>query len=664
MSAGPWKPIRLETYSSRIEDVTFSITVSEDLKTAAIECTILTNCEAGTVDLSISKIYPHDTVEVYNPVVQHSEKLIDSRLQNTFTIKDPKLWYPIGYGSQPLYQVTIKLRNGDTILDVCTKTIGLRQVKLIQKPLDNEDGTTFYFEINNIPVFCNGSNWIPADNILTRLTPDKYRAWLSLAVKGNQNMLRVWGGGIYEPDIFYEIADELGILIWQDFMFACGQYPAHNTFLGNVEQEAITQVKRLRTHPSVVLLCGNNEDYQVAEFTKLGWDPKDTNPENWLKTTFPARWIYEKLLPEVVEKYAPGMAYHPGSPWGGEKPTADKTVGDIHQWSVWHGTQEPYQSYPELYGRFVSEFGMQALPSLRTIKSFINNPEELYPQSRTMDSHNKATGFERRLGAYVLENYRIDDFSLEEYASQSQRMQADALTSAYKGWRRLWKGPGKEITSGALVWQLNDCWPCVSWSIVDYYLRPKVAWYAIKRECRPINFSVSRDTKAGKEATFAVWGTNMTTQVQVCRATLRLYDIDSGKITKSYDFGELQLSPNRSADSEFLQEAVKAAENLAASVEFSFTGSDQNLRCSADWPQPLKYIDFRNRGVNYVIKDETIVLASEKPTKGVILDVEGDDDSGLEWSDNGFDIMPDETVVVTAKGLNGRKVTVDWYGKE
>lgn len=278
-------------------------------------------------------------------------------------------------------------------------------------------------------------------------------------------MLRVWGGGIYESEDFYGLADDLGILIWQDFMFACGQYPGHSEFLDSVRREAVTQVKRLRWHPSVVLFAGNNEDYLLAEASKLQWDPKEKDPEKWLKTEFPARYIYEKILPEVCLEHAPSIPYHPGSPFGGDDSSNNPTIGDIHQWNgassvnqtnvVWHGEQRPYQDYPQLSGRFVSEFGMQALPSLRTINQFITSKKEYYPQSHTMDHHNKASGFEMRLNGYLLSNYRLHSFTMREYVHQTQRMQADALSEAFRSWRRLWQGPEKEYTSGALVWQVS-----------------------------------------------------------------------------------------------------------------------------------------------------------------------------------------------------------------
>jgi beta-mannosidase len=333
MSAGPWKPIRLESYQSRIEEVHFPVSVSDDLSSATIDYTIIVESPPRNATLQIA-LYPpeNDEQETRMPVYIGT---VEAGMTATgrITLKNPKLWYPVGYGSQPLYIVAVELHKDKNIIHSTNQTLGIRLAKVVQTSLKSEKGTSFHFEINNIPIFCGGSNWIPADNILTRLTSSKYHDWLSLVVKGNQNMIRVWGGGIYESDVFYSTADKLGILIWQDFLFACGQYPCHLEFRKNVEREAITQVKRLRKHPSVVLFAGNNEDYQIAEATKLDWDPKDMNPENWLKTNFPARYIYEKLLPDVVSKYSGGVFYHPGSPWGEGKPTSDKTVGDIHQWN-------------------------------------------------------------------------------------------------------------------------------------------------------------------------------------------------------------------------------------------------------------------------------------------------------------------------------------------
>jgi beta-mannosidase len=335
MSAGPWKPIHLEIFQSRIEEAHFPYTISEGLSLVTVDYTVTIEYPSAEADLElyIELAGPEDPRFVMSILVQfHKISKDHSTIKGTFILKQPKLWYPVNYGKQHLYKAIIRLcRNGIT-LDRKQITLGFRRARVLQKPLYNSAGTSFYFEINNIPIFCGGSNWIPADTFLTRLTPQKYRDWLNLIVKGNQNMIRVWGGGIYEDSTFYEIANEMGILVWQDFPFACGQYPAHPEFLTSIEKEVVGQLRRLRGHPSIVIFAGNNEDYQIAEAEGLEWDPEDKNPQNWLKTNFPGRYIYEKLLPELVGRYAPGVFYHPGSPWGGGKPTRDPTIGDIHQW--------------------------------------------------------------------------------------------------------------------------------------------------------------------------------------------------------------------------------------------------------------------------------------------------------------------------------------------
>ncbi|NJR31195.1 hypothetical protein HC762_00065 [bacterium] len=303
---------------------------------------------------------------------------------------------------------------------------------------------------------------------------------------------RVWGGGIYEDESFYNACDELGILVWQDFMFACGNYPCFPSLLLSVRREATLNVRRLRNHPSLAIFSGNNEDYQVAESAGLEYDYADKLPESWLKTDFPARYIYEFLLPDILRSECPSIPYHPGSPWGDGRQTSDPTVGDLHQWNVWHGTQEKYQIFDCLGGRFNSEFGMEAFPHMETVKRFVEDSKDLYPQSRAMDFHNKATGHERRLATYLVENVRtVTD--LKPYIHLTQLIQSEAVSYAYRGWRRQWNKAGERKCGGALVWQLNDCWPTISWSICDYYLRKKPAYYTSARCMAPIAIGIRRE---------------------------------------------------------------------------------------------------------------------------------------------------------------------------
>jgi beta-mannosidase len=245
-------------------------------------------------------------------------------------VQNPELWYPFTYGAQPLYTITATLPK----LDKQERKIGFRRLRLLQHALKKEEGTSFTFEINNIRTFCGGSCWIPGDCLLPRFTLDRYRSWLSLAKSGNQTMIRVWGGGIVESDSFYAICDELGILVWQDFLFACGNYPASEDFCEAVKGEAEEQVKRVGHHASLVLWAGNNEDYMLAE--RWGWeyDPEDQEGP-WDQTNFPARKIYERVLPEICERLAGDVPYWRSSPYGGKR-SNDLTVGDTHIWDGEH----------------------------------------------------------------------------------------------------------------------------------------------------------------------------------------------------------------------------------------------------------------------------------------------------------------------------------------
>jgi beta-mannosidase len=256
VTAGPWKPIHLEVYKARIDDLRVEARLSEDLK-------------SGTLHLAPTIRHDGPGLSIVATVSgPDGQKCISTKLHNgqetILAIPEPEVWYPFTHGKQALYQVKASLvtSEGSKVLHEVTKTVGFRRVELIQSPLD--EGSTFYFSVNNIPIFMGGSNWIPGDNFLPRMNPERYRRWMDLVVRGNQNMIRVWGGGIYEDDAFYDECDQRGILVWQDFGFACCQYPFDENFVNSVKEEATAAIRRLRSHPSLAILAGNNEDYQVA----------------------------------------------------------------------------------------------------------------------------------------------------------------------------------------------------------------------------------------------------------------------------------------------------------------------------------------------------------------------------------------------------------------
>lgn len=682
MTVGPWKAIRLHTYDVSVQDVDIRSAVSPELD---VNLTVTVNVQSDpsqitNYSLKATLKNPDGTVRLEGANVRFSDSASAQSEFHLSSSESLELWYPVGYGKQPIYSVEVEVSDlqGNAIYSESKKT-SFRRASVVQHKLIDQEGLSFHFEINNIPIFCGGSNWIPADSFLTTMTEQRYRAWLQLMADGNQNMVRVWGGGIYEADDFYNICDELGIMVWQDFMFGCGQYPAHDSFVESVREEAEQNVKRLRHHPSVVIFAGNNEDYQIAEALKLELDYSDETSD-YRKTNFPARYIYERVLPEVVGKYS-NIYYHRASPYSGQgKPTTDRTLGDIHQWNVWHGSQEPWHNWDILSGRFVSEFGMQGYPNIRTVDHWIGEDKsERFPQSRTNCNHNKADGFERRLELYLMENFR-HAFDMESYVYYTQIMQAETLASAYRLWRRNWQGPGREYTSGALVWQINDCWPVTSWAIVDYFLRPKPAYFAIARELRPYTVGLTRkdhttyphDTSAAIftiSTIIEIWGTNSTLEEKKATLEVTSFDLRSDwrdKWSKEVTLGanastelhkgELPGQPRRTKLSEVPKTIVVSARLL--DVDGSILARYSN------WPEPFKYINFpsvEEVGLKVVAsaKGEFVELSASRPVKGIILDVEGED---VQWADQAIDLVPDDPQIIGAKGLCGRNIKVRYLG--
>ncbi|KIV79558.1 hypothetical protein PV11_07110 [Exophiala sideris] len=699
VTAGIWRPIYLHTYLSRIDDVWFQACVSDDLRTVSGK--LLAQVSKG-IAASVRFTLAKD-----GEVVFEKQSGTDKTGLATcaFSIQNPALWYPAGYGTPVRYELKASIVSDKSVFKA--KLIGFRRVKLVQEP--DSFGKSFYFRINNIDIFCGGSCWIPADSFLS-VTPERYREWMQLLRRGNQIMVRIWGGGIYEDDALFEAADELGILVWQDFCMACQSTPTWPSFRASLEKEARYNVRRLRTHASLIIWAGNNEDYEIQEQYNLDCDYEEKDPESWLRSSFPARYIYEYLLPKVVEEEDPGAIYHPSSPWGDGKKSSDPTVGDIHQWNIWHGALRRYQEAPSLSGRFVSEFGMPAYPHLETIKSVITDPTQHYPGSIMMDYRNRAIDHERKLLTYVAENFRID-YDLARFTHLTQLVQADALTQIYKSWRRQWGTAGERRCGGALVWQLNDCWPTMSWAVVDHYMVPKPGFYAIKRALSQLAVGVSRPfhswtaghadpTIAMTDRRYEVWIANADVRDHEVELEVRFISTKTGKDVADKITMKVTVVANGTTEviqdnvdvtlQELAHEEIVPADNstwvMNQSSEFRFPARHKKgvspfsfaeydpyiiyakmLSASGDvlstdiaWPEPLKYLDLGARGVKVEIlgeDDKEVKVTAQKPVKGFVFqEVKG----GGGLSDNGFDIVPGEEHVVRFERLIGDGKWLRW----
>jgi beta-mannosidase len=420
-------------------------------------------------------------------------------------IRRPKRWWPNGYGEQPLYTVTTRLVVGGETVDERSTRIGLRTLELRRRP--DEWGKSFEFVVNGVPVFAKGANWIPADSFLPRLTRERYARLLGSARDANMNMLRVWGGGIYESDDFYDLADELGLLVWQDFHFSCSLYPADPPFLANVGAEAEEAIRRLRNHPSVALWNGNNE-IEAAWF-QWGW--RERLPA-WLWNDYEK--IFHDLLPKTVARLDPTRAYWPSSPSANrESMPGDPGNGDMHYWGVWHGGQ-PFAAYERTPARFMSEYGFQSFPEMATILSFAG-PDDLAIGSPVMTSHQKHPRGNSLIREYMLREYREPkDFASFLYVSQV--LQAEGIKIGAEYHRR-----SRPRTMGSLYWQLDDCWPVASWSSIDYFGRWKALQYYARRFFAPVLLSTAED---GDEV--AVFVVSDRTEPLSATLEARLLDLD------------------------------------------------------------------------------------------------------------------------------------------
>ncbi|MBX0330738.1 glycoside hydrolase family 2 protein [Oscillochloris sp. ZM17-4] len=637
MDAGPWRPVRLELGAARIAELRCPAEVADDLEAADLPVTVsLEGAEGLRVRLAL--ISPGGAL-----ADEASVDVSDGAASHSFRLEEPQLWWPNGYGAQPLYRLEATLLREGEPLDRRELRLGLRRLRLVQEPLEDAPGTSFCFEVNGTPIFGGGANWIPADSLINRIAPERYRAWVDLAAKANMVMLRVWGGGVYEDEAFYQACDERGILVWQDFMFACGMYPAHPEFQASVRAEAQAQVKRLRHHACLALWCGNNEDYAIAESVGK-YDARVTS--NLAASAFPARAIYEELLPEVCAQLDPARPYWPGSPYGGSS-SADQTVGDRHSWDVWHGQMAPYQHYPRYTARFVSEFGMQAAPHMRTVEEFAP-PEERRPGSRSFEFHNKAFDVgkgiadgPRRLAVYISDTVGATG-EMEGYIYASQLMQAEALAAAYAGFRRGWGGPGRAHCGGALVWQINDCWPVTSWAIVDWRLRPKPAYFILRRQLAPLSLNMAH-TEGGAQ----IWAVNGGLGAVAAELELTAYAL--GGARRELGRRSVELGPNRATELGGLP-AVGPGEVIGARL----LRGGETLARAALWPEPLKYLELRDPELRVErLGDDRLRVSADRPAKGVWLDA-GD---GVEWSDNMLDLLPGDPQELTAAGLGGAALT-------
>jgi beta-mannosidase len=625
--AGIARSIGLEAYDIRIEDLRVRQQHENGVVTLLISaCT--NSAVSGEITGELSLTNPEGKKDAY------AARVADNTLIFEIVVENPQLWWCNGLGQQPLYDLDLVLKVNDTEADRVCRQIGLRTIELDTKP--DKFGHQFRFVINGVPIFAKGADWIPPDSFITRADRETVFFYIDAAKRANMNMLRVWGGGMYENEDFYDACDQNGILVWQDFIFACNPYPLYDkNFLDNVHAEVSDNVRRLRHRASLALWCGNNETEMFERIWKKGSKVRESNPV-----------FYHSILRQWVEEFDGVTPYWPGSPSSGvpgkraHNMKEGTTLGDTHLWQIWHGMRR-IESFRDYHTRFCSEFGMESMPSMHTVRSFTDEPSPgLFDP--VMRLHQKCSSGNEKMLFYLLAKYR-NPAKFEDFVYLSQLVQANTVRFATDCWRRNigWQ-------NGALFWQMNDCWPVASWAGIDYGRQQKAVVYQARHFNKML--CLSNDYYDDRAEIYIVNEYPVNFQGRL-EWTLKDFH---GKLIRN---GSLDVS------------VPATASKRAVVLRFSdICGGEDKKRVvlevcliNNDVPEDKKHwllVPDKNaelpkaevKAETKISGDETgfatVTLSSEVYARYVYVEAEGVTEP---WSDNFFDIPPGESVTLTVK---------------
>lgn len=629
VTAGIWKDVQLEFWNdARI------ITVKNHQNRSAKGINDL-SFEVG-IDVQTAGDYALDLNTVHKKI---SLKKGINTITVSYDTKGMKLWQPNGRGEANLYDFEVKLSKSQKNVDAKNIRIGLRTVELVQEK--DSKGKSFSFKVNGQPLYIKGTNWIPGDSFSPRMTREKYQQLIRDTKEANMNMIRIWGGGIYEDDEFYKACDENGILVWQDFMFAGSFYPADEAFLNNVKAEVKDQVNRLQNHPSIALWCGNNEiDEAIVNwgYQKQFKYSKNDSLQVWKDY----KKLFHEVIPGALKEHltADKNIYWPSSPsigWGHKESLME---GDSHYWGVWWGEQ-PFEIYNEKVGRFMSEYGFQGMPTLETIKSMFSETSDLSLQNPTIKAHEKhARGWEI-INEYMKRDYNVPaDFVQYNYVSQL--LQARGMQIAIEAHRR-----ARPYNMGTLYWQLNDCWPVVSWSSIDYLGNWKAFHYQAKRSFEPVLVSVAETDKV-----YDLYLMNDDLKDFNFNLKSELIDFEGKKLWENHKSGTLKA--NTSEKIVRINQSELAPFDLSK-VVLKITSNDSKIEKLFFFSRPK---DIKLTKPNITIKKISpteIEVSTDVLAKDVYLI--GD----THFSDNFFDLLPKTSKKITlSKPLNNVEVMSLW----
>ena len=640
--AGIWRPIFLRTWDAARLENALMLQAHHD----------------GVVDVTIRPEIAGESAWSAEITAPDGEVLTlpeTTAAEQVITIEHPQLWWPNGLGKQPLYRVTVRLAAGDTR----TWRIGLRTMTVSREK--DEWGEEFCHVVNGMKVFAMGADYIPEDNILARVTPERTRRLLEDCKAANFNAIRVWGGGYYPDDAFYDICDELGLMVWQDLMYACAFYDLTPDFERSIRVETQQNVARLRHHASLALICGNNE----MEMFMAGANSALINHRTWeFVPTYPHHItdyvkMFEYILPAIVKETAPQTYWWPASPSSGGNFDApnDENRGDNHYWDVWHG-EKPFTEYRKFFFRYASEFGFQSFPCLKSVKQF-TLPDDRNIFSRVMERHQRNQAAYGKILSYLSQTFRYPN-SFDDLLYASQLMQAEAIRYGVEHSRR-----NRGRCMGAIIWQLNDIWPVASWASIDYYGRWKALHYAAKRFFAPVMISAEEEGELSQNPKINEYHPaplEKSFRLNVCNETLRdvtgevvwALRTPDGAIVRQNQ--QTLTIPAMSA--KWLDKVDCADASLTGHyVSFAFVVDNVAVSegtCIFCAPKHFEFVDPR---LTVETRGDTLLVTSHAYAKQVWLESE---DADLLLDDNAFDMNRGTKVVRVLRGsaekVRGRSV--------
>ena len=616
---GIYRPLSLKAYDGgRITDL--SVRQEHSFGKVKLFCTAETESYRAGKKLRFSVYDPEGAlieIETYG-LEEGAETFV-------CTVQNPRLWWCIGYGEQPLYTVKAEILNEkEEVLHGVSHRIGLRTLTICQEK--DSFGESFYFKINDVEVFARGADYIPEDSLLGRMTAERSRKMLDNCIKANFNMIRVWGGGIYPTEEFFEYCDEKGLMVWQDFMFANIVTIWEGRERENMEAEVIQLTRRMRNHPCIALLCGNNETELMV------WDT--------MEKRFKEMYIqqFEVDMKALVKKEAPDIFYWPSSPssTGSMRDVENQSIGDSHDWNVWHG-QKPFTYFRSTFPRFNSEFGLQSFPCLKTIESF-TRPEDRNIFSYVMEGHQKSKNGNEVINYYVSQYFKFPkDFKAFLYLSQT--IQLEGIRYGVEHWRR---NRNDKQCMGSLFWQLNDCWPVASWASVDYFGRWKALQYGARRFFEPLLVSACEE---GTRVELHVTNENLVRAEGTL--TWKLFHVDKGLIReKSLACAVERLHSDCIEKLDFSEEIRTPEDFRKYYLAYAFVSDGKEVGCGTVMFVPAKHFEFKKPNIRCErIDEKSFRLNADTFCKFV--DVEFEKDTIL--SDNFFDLVPGQEKIITAE---------------